>query len=32
MFVGDALFWGNDRIPLLEAHLRSLTSPSGSEA
>jgi len=21
MFVGDALFWGNDRIPLLEAHL-----------
>ena len=23
MFVGDALFWGNDRIPLLEAHLRA---------
>jgi 2-hydroxychromene-2-carboxylate isomerase len=22
IFVGDALFWGNDRIPLLEAHLR----------
>ena len=22
MFVGDALFWGNDRIPLLEAYLR----------
>lgn len=22
MFVGDTLFWGNDRIPLLEAHLR----------
>lgn len=21
MFVGDALFWGNDRIPLLEAYL-----------
>jgi len=21
MLVGDALFWGNDRIPLLEAHL-----------
>jgi 2-hydroxychromene-2-carboxylate isomerase len=21
MFVGDALFWGNDRIPLLEEHL-----------
>jgi 2-hydroxychromene-2-carboxylate isomerase len=21
MFVGDALFWGNDRIPLLEKHL-----------
>ncbi|MBL9018646.1 MAG: 2-hydroxychromene-2-carboxylate isomerase [Myxococcales bacterium] len=21
MFVGEALFWGNDRIPLLEAHL-----------
>jgi len=21
MFVGDALFWGNDRIPLLEQYL-----------
>lgn len=21
MFVGDALFWGNDRLPLLEEHL-----------
>lgn len=24
LFVGDALFWGNDRLPLLEAHLRAL--------
>lgn len=24
MFVGDMLFWGNDRLPLLEAHLASL--------
>jgi len=24
MFVGDVLFWGNDRIPLLESHLGSL--------
>lgn len=24
MFVGDVLFWGNDRIPLLEAHLAAL--------
>ncbi len=23
MFVGDVLFWGNDRIPLLEEHLKS---------
>ena len=21
MFVGDVLFWGNDRLPLLEQHL-----------
>jgi 2-hydroxychromene-2-carboxylate isomerase len=26
MFVGDVLFWGNDRIPLLEEHLRSRSS------
>jgi 2-hydroxychromene-2-carboxylate isomerase len=25
MFVGDAMFWGNDRLPLLEEHLASLT-------
>jgi 2-hydroxychromene-2-carboxylate isomerase len=24
MFVGDALFWGNDRIPLLEQYLATL--------
>lgn len=24
MFVGDVLFWGNDRIPLLEQHLARL--------
>jgi 2-hydroxychromene-2-carboxylate isomerase len=24
MFVGDALFWGNDRIPLLEKYLATL--------
>jgi len=24
MFVGDALFWGNDRIPLLEQYLSTL--------
>jgi 2-hydroxychromene-2-carboxylate isomerase len=23
MFVGDTLFWGNDRIPLMEEHLRT---------
>jgi 2-hydroxychromene-2-carboxylate isomerase len=23
-FVGDAMFWGNDRLPLLEDHLRSM--------
>ena len=22
-FVGDEMFWGNDRLPLLEAHLQS---------
>ena len=21
-FVGDKMFWGNDRLPLLEAHLK----------
>jgi 2-hydroxychromene-2-carboxylate isomerase len=26
MFVGDALFWGNDRIPLLERHLATATA------
>lgn len=24
MFVGDVLFWGNDRLPMLEQHLASL--------
>ena len=28
MFVGDELFWGNDRLPFLEQRLRSLVSPA----
>ena len=24
MFVGDAMFWGNDRLPLLEEHLAQM--------
>lgn len=24
-FVGEALYWGNDRLPLVEAHLKRLT-------
>lgn len=27
LFVGDALFWGNDRIPLLETYVASLDQP-----